>query len=98
MSKSIKSETMDEFFEAVLSLGDIDECYKFFEDVCTVNELGAMSQRLKVAKMLNEGHTYLDIACETGASTATIGRVNRTINGGEDGYAMVLKRISEKKD
>ena len=93
MGKSIKCEAVDRFFEAVLSLKSTDECYNFFEDVCTVNELRSISQRFEVAKMLHDGHTYLDIADKTGASTATIGRVNRTISGGTGGYEMVIERI-----
>lgn len=82
-------------FEAVLTLKDADECYSFFEDVCTVNELLSLSQRYEVAKMLREGKTYLEIAERTGASTATISRVNRSLNYGNDGYDMVFSRLSK---
>ena len=69
-------------FDAILTLKTPDECYKFFEDVCTINELLSLSQRYEVAKMLREGQTYLEIADRTGASTATISRVNRSLNYG----------------
>ena len=84
-----------QFFEikAVLTLKSPEECYAFFEDVCTVNELLSLSQRYEVAKMLREKKTYLDIAERTGASTATISRVNRSLNYGNDGYDMVFKRL-----
>ena len=93
MNKKIKTEAVDHLFEAILTL----QCYAFFEDVCTVNELLSLSQRYEVAKMLREKKTYLDIAETTGASTATISRVNRSLNYGNDGYDMVFKRIEEKK-
>ncbi len=96
MGKEIKTGEIDHLFEAVLSLRNIEECYAFFEDLCTVNELVSMSQRYEVAKMLRENNTYLDIAAKTGASTATISRVNRTLNYGCDGYEMVFKRVDEK--
>ncbi|MBR1390665.1 MAG: TrpR YerC/YecD [Lachnospiraceae bacterium] len=92
MNKDIKSEAMDHLFEGILSLKNIDECYKFFEDVCTVNELLAISQRYEVAKMLRDNHTYLDISQKTGASTATISRVSRSLNYGEGGYDLVFER------
>ncbi len=93
MSKNIRTEAVDHLFEAVLSLENKDECYAFFEDVCTVNELASLSQRYEVAKMLRENKTYLDIAEKTGASTATISRVNRSLNYGCDGYDMVFGRL-----
>ena len=93
MYKKIKSEAADHLFEAVLTLKSPEECYAFFEDVCTVNELLSLSQRYEVAKMLREKKTYLDIAERTGASTATISRVNRSLNYGNDGYDMVFKRL-----
>lgn len=96
MGKEIKTVEIDHLFEAVLSLTNMEECYAFFEDLCTVNEIISMSQRYEVAKMLRENKTYLDIAAKTGASTATISRVNRTLNYGCDGYEMVFKRIDEK--
>lgn len=93
MSKNVRTEAVDHLFDAILSLENKEECYKFFEDVCTVNELLAFSQRYEVAKMLREQRTYLDIAEKTGASTATISRVNRSLNYGNDGYDMVFERI-----
>jgi TrpR-related protein YerC/YecD len=93
MSKSIRNESVNHLFEAILTLENVEECYSFFEDVCTVNELLSLSQRYEVAKMLREKRTYLDIAEKTGASTATISRVNRTLNYGNDGYDMVLNRL-----
>lgn len=92
----LKSKEMDELFEAILTLKNIEECYRFFEDICTINELKDLSQRLEVAKMLKERKTYIEIADKTGASTATISRVNRCLNYGADGYNLVLKRIEEK--
>ena len=96
MNKKIKTEAVDHLFEAVLSLESREECYSFFEDLCTVNELLSLSQRFEVAAMLREGRTYLDIAEKTGASTATISRVNRSLNYGNDGYEMVFSRMEEK--
>ena len=97
MGNKLKSEEMDHLFEAILSLQSIDECYNFFEDVCTVKELIAMAQRCEVAKLLREGQTYLDIAAKTGASTATISRVNRSLNYGCDGYDLVFERIKSEE-
>ncbi len=96
MSKNIRTEEVDQLFDAILCLKDKEECYTFFEDVCTVNELLSLSQRFAVAKMLREHRTYLDIAEKTGASTATISRVNRSLNYGNDGYDMVLSRMEEE--
>ena len=93
MEKGLQTVAVNHFFEAVLSLENKEECYKFFEDVCTIKELSAIAQRVEVAKMLREERTYLDIAKETGASTATISRVNRSLNYGNEGLDMVLKRI-----
>lgn len=105
MNKKIKTEAVDHLFQAVLTLKTPEECYLFFEDVCTINELLSLSQRYEVAKMLREGKTYLEIAEKTGASTATISRVNRSLNYGTDGYDMVFERLfpdkmekREKKD
>lgn len=97
MSKKIRTEAVDQLFEAILNLKDKEECYLFFEDVCTVNELLSLSQRFEVAKMLRDHKTYLEIAEKTGASTATISRVNRSLNYGNDGYEMVFDRMQEKK-
>jgi len=95
MSKNIKSAEVDRLFEAVLSLKDEKECYAFFEDICTVNELHSLAQRLQVASMLRDQNTYLEIAEKTGASTATISRVNRSLNYGTDGYDMVMGRMKK---
>lgn len=94
MSKKVKTESLDLLFEAILCLKDKDECYTFFDDICTVNELLSITQRFEVAKMLREQKTYLEIAEKTGASTATISRVNRSLNYGNDGYDMVFERMS----
>ena len=93
MSRTIRTESVDELFDAILSLRDREECYRFFEDICTANELLSISQRLEVAKMLTQKKTYLEIAEKTGASTATISRVNRSLVYGQDGYGMILERI-----
>lgn len=93
MSKKIRTEAVDHLFEAILSLRDKEECYTFFQDVCTINEILSLSQRFEVARMLRQSRTYLDIAEKTGASTATISRVNRSLNYGYDGYDMVFSRI-----
>lgn len=93
MSKKLRTEAVDNLFDAILCLENREECYVFFEDVCTVNELLSLSQRFEVAKMLRDQKTYLDIAEKTGASTATISRVNRSLNYGNDGYDMVFSRM-----
>ena len=93
----IKNEEMDLFFNAILSLKNIKECYDFFEDVATINEVKALAQRMQVAKLLSEKKTYTEIAEETGASTATISRVNRCVNYGSGGYSTVLSRITKNK-
>ena len=98
MGKNLKSEAVDHLFEAIMTLKDIDEYYAFFEDVCTINELLSLAQRFEVAKMLREQKTYLEIAEKTGASTATISRVNRSLNYGNDGYDMILRRLEEAKE
>jgi TrpR-related protein YerC/YecD len=95
MNRKLKDENLDFLFEAVLKLENIEECYDFFEDVCTVQELKSIAQRLKVAKLLTEKHVYNDIVEKTGASTATISRVNRTLNYGNDGYKTVLERLEK---
>lgn len=97
MSKKLKTEAVDHLFDAILCLKDREECYTFFEDVCTVNELLSLSQRFEVAKMLRDQKTYLDIAEKTGASTATISRVNRSLNYGNDGYDMVFSRMNNEE-
>ena len=96
MNKKIKTEAVDRLFDAILSLENKEECYNFFEDLCTVNELLSLSQRFEVATMLRERKTYLEIAEKTGASTATISRVNRCLKYGSDGYTEVIRRLDEK--
>lgn len=93
MNKKIRTEAVDSLFEAILTLENKEECYSFFEDLCTVNELLSLSQRFEVATMLRRHDTYLKIAEKTGASTATISRVNRSLNYGNDGYDMVFARM-----
>ncbi len=95
MNKKIKNETVDSLFDAILSLESRAECYNFFEDLCTVNELLSLSQRFEVAGMLKNHKTYLEIAEKTGASTATISRVNRSLNYGNDGYELVFDRLKK---
>ena len=95
MSKhNIKDEK--EFYKAILSLSTIEECKKFFDDICTIQEIEAISQRLQVAKQLSNGKSYIEINKTTGASTATICRVSKSLNYGDGGYATVLKRIAEE--
>ncbi|MCX7714766.1 MAG: YerC/YecD family TrpR-related protein [Clostridia bacterium] len=96
MNEKIKDDNMDILFEAILKLKTIEECYNFFEDLCTVSELKSMSQRLEVALMLDEKHVYTDIAAKTGASTATISRVNRALHYGAEGYRLIISRLKEK--
>ena len=88
---------LDMLFKAILELENIDECYKFFEDIATITELKAISQRIQVAKMLKEKKVYTEIAEVTGASTATISRVNKCLNYGQGGYNIVLDRINSKE-
>ena len=97
-NSKIKSENMDFLFDCILSLQSMDECYDFFEDLCTVQELKSLSQRIVVAKMLSEKCVYTDIVTKTGASTATISRVNRSLQYGCDGYDIVFKRLDELKE
>jgi len=97
MNSKIRDASTDSLFEAIMSLRGLDEYYNFFEDLCTVSEIKAMAQRLEVAKMLRKGSTYTDISEKTGASTATISRVNRCLNYGADGYKTVLERLENKE-
>lgn len=93
----LQSEEIDFLCYAILTLKDKSECYRFFEDICTINEIQSLSQRLVVAKMLKDKKTYQDISNLTGASTATISRVNRCLNYGSDGYNRVLERLNEEE-
>ena len=97
MSKKIRTEAVDYLFSAILSLENKEECYTFFEDICTISELKAMAQRLEVARMLDEGCIYETIVEKTGASTATISRVKRCLVYGADGYNSVMQVIKEGK-
>lgn len=97
MNEKIKTDAVDYLFEAILCLETKEECYSFFADLCTVNELLSLSQRFEVAAMLKEKKTYLGIAEKTGASTATISRVNRSLNYGNDGYDLVLGRMEPRE-
>ena len=94
MPKKPRNEKM---YEAILSLQSVDECMRFFDDLCTVTELMAMEQRFQVAICLNQGMIYNDILAETGASSATISRVNRSLQYGKDGYAIVFDRMKEQE-
>ncbi|GAB6117066.1 YerC/YecD family TrpR-related protein [Thermoanaerobacter brockii subsp. lactiethylicus] len=95
----IKDELVDQLFEAILKLRNIEECYRFFEDIATINEIKALAQRFEVAKMLRNKKTYIEIAEKTGASTATISRVNRALNYGANGYKIILDRLeTESRD
>lgn len=96
MNKKIRTDAVDFLFDAIMSLENREECYNFFEDLCTVNELLSLSQRFEVAAMLREHKTYLEIADKTGASTATISRVNRSLNYGNDGYELIFNRMEKK--
>ena len=98
MNKKLQTAAVDQLFDAILSLENKEECYSFFEDLCTINELLSLSQRYEVASMLKNKKTYLEIAEKTGASTATISRVNRSLNYGNDGYDLVFSRIENKNE
>jgi len=96
----LRGEQLDQLFDAILSLKDREECYQFFDDLATMNEVQALAQRLSVAKMLDEGETYQEIANQSKASTATISRVKRCLQYGSGGYRIVLDRLSgqQKED
>lgn len=96
--KEINDERIDTLFKAILELKTVDECRNFFNDLCTISELKSMSQRMEVALMLKNNMVYTDIAAKTGASTATISRVNRCINYGSDGYNLVIERMENKNE
>ncbi len=98
MEKKLKDKNTDLFFDAILHLETIDECYDFFEDLCTVNELKSISQRIVVAKMLREKKVYSEIVDETGASTATVSRVNRSLQYGCGGYDLIFDRMNGEKE
>lgn len=93
MNGKLRDETTDALFNGILCLKDIEECYAFFEDICTIAEIKSLAQRLQVARMLRHKKTYADICESTGVSTATISRVNRALEYGADGYKLVLDRL-----
>lgn len=92
----LRDAEIDRLFSAILSLENLEECYRFFDDLCTIGEIKSLAQRLEVARMLRGGSTYHQIETETGASTATISRVKRCLHYGSDGYALILERVKEK--
>lgn len=92
-----KREDIDELFRAILLLEDEEECYRFFEDICTINEIHAMAQRLQVASLLSEGKTYSEIENLTKASTATISRINKCLVYGAEGYQRILERMKDEE-
>lgn len=96
MNKMLRDQNLDLLFQSVLALETVEDCAKFFDDLCTVSELKAMSQRLEVAGMLYQKRVYSDIVAATGASTAIISRVNRSLNNGRDGYALVFERLRKQ--
>lgn len=98
MKRKINDENIDLLFKAVLELRTYEECADFFDDLCTVTELKSISQRIKVAKMLRDKCVYSDIVAATGASTATISRVNRSLQYGSNGYEALFQRIEEKDE
>lgn len=97
-NSKIRNKHTDELFNAILSLENLEECYRFFEDVCTIKEIKSISQRLQVAKLLKLEKTYNEIEKETGASTATISRINRVLNYGADGYKIVFEAMKNNED
>ncbi|NLL92608.1 MAG: TrpR YerC/YecD [Clostridiales bacterium] len=98
MTDKIRTDEVNHLFEAIMTLDNMEEYFRFFEDILTVNELLSISQRFEVAKMLRQKNTYIEIAEKTGASTATISRVNRSLNYGNDGYDMVFARLAKAKN
>ena len=97
VESKLKNPELDLFFEAILQLKNIDECYNFFEDVATINEIKALAQRMHVAQLLKSKKVYTEIAEQTGASTATISRVNKCLNDGAGGYELILDRLEKNK-
>ncbi len=98
MAKTIKTDAVEEFFDAIGTLESKEEFYQFFEDICTTNEVLSIADRLRVAKLLYQGKTYIEIAKETGASTATISRVNRSMGYGNKSYDYIFERLGIKKE
>ena len=97
MNDKLRGEQMDDLFKAILTLETTEECYAFFEDLCTIKEIDEMAKRLRVAKMLVQNKIYLEVAKNTGRSTATISRINRCIKYGSGGYTKILKRLDDNK-
>ncbi|MDR1132446.1 MAG: TrpR-like protein [Oscillospiraceae bacterium] len=96
MNKQAKKPRNEEMYRAILTLKTVDECINFFDDLCTITELQAMEQRYQVAALLNKGRIYNEILERTGASSATISRVNRSLQYGQEGYACVFQRLAEQ--
>ncbi|MCI6605535.1 MAG: YerC/YecD family TrpR-related protein [Clostridiales bacterium] len=96
-NRNKRSDPESDLYRAILSLRSVEECYNFFTDLCTISELKAMEQRYEVAKLLDEGLIYNDILEKTGASSATISRVNRSLNYGTDAYREIFARVKESK-
>lgn len=96
MNDKLKSKDIDYLFRAILALENQNECYNFFEDLCTISEIQAMAQRMTVAKMLKDKHTYAEISLKTGASAATISRVAKCLNYGAEGYKTILMKLGDK--
>ena len=97
MNKRIKKDRYTEMYEAILQMHTVEECMKFFDDLCTVTELQAMEQRYQVATLLHQGMIYNDILAATGASSATISRVNRSLQYGADGYSLAFERLDKQR-
>lgn len=93
----IKNPSTDKLFQYILAMENIEECYQLFEDLCTVHEIQAIAQRMEVAEMLDSKCTYVEIAAKTGASTATISRVNRALTYGTDGYRLAINRVKQNE-
>ena len=91
------TEQLDQLFHAILALKDPEECYRFFEDLCTVKELLTIAQRMEVARMLADGRSYQQTIAQTGASSATISRVKRCLDYGDGGYSMILERLTPEE-
>lgn len=98
MKKQDKTKRNKELYHAILTLKTVDECISFFDDLCTISELQSMEQRYEVATMLSKGHIYNEILEKTGASSATISRVNRSLQYGQDGYSLVFERLAAQED
>lgn len=94
---NLNEELLNNFYEAILELEDVEECRAFFEDVCTINELKDLSSRLEVARLLKEGKVFNEIIKITGASSATIGRVNKCLRYGPGGYKSILEKLEKKE-